>query len=166
MQNDNSKNQINQFPYQVVAEENLTFPFNTELPSRLSKERISQLNYLSYDAELRYGARDKERVDEGSLMIECFGLIEALEMATDFDSGKDFHNNIWRAFSNLIKECPNDRASIFSTYSDLTSLFRVLLKQKEYLDAKLKECNAIVSDFNILDEESVEQVRGGMSNEK
>lgn len=164
MQTNNSKNK--QLPFQVVAEQNLTLPFNSELPSSLSVERINQLNYLAYDAEVRYGERSGDAVGEGAMLVEAFGLVEVLEVLCYFDDDVNFHSNINSAFKELIKSHPENIESIFNTYRDLTVLFRVLLKQQLYLHQKLDDYNAIADDFNTLDTENVERMRGGRNNGK
>jgi len=101
----------------------LKLPFNPELPSALTPERIDELNSLSLKAQIEdEGSISGNKVDENYLAIETCAMQEVHSNLSDFDTHSHFYNNINTAFALLIEKRPNERDSIFTTYQDLNTL--------------------------------------------
>jgi len=80
-------------------------------------------------------------------MAECTQLKEVLEGALQVDAAPDFYRNIEEAFHLLIANRPDQAVSVFETYSQLTSLFLVIKKNKDAIEAMISEINSTILSF-------------------
>ncbi len=171
MQTNNSKNQLSnsqlhsqQLPSQVVAE--IKLPFNPDIPSSVPKERIIELNQLAKNAFLNTEKSSADYSIMHDLIVETCALKEVHEELSDIGEFGDFYYHIDSAFALLIADNPSNIKGVFQTYKDLTSLFRVIEKQKVFIQQKWQELERVMGDINILDSENVARYKaseGGLS---
>ncbi len=160
----NSKNQNNQLPNQVEAE--ITYPFNPKLPSSLMKERIIEINKLCYNAQINDEGLIKENeVDVNSLVTEACAVQEIYEKISDVGEFINFYYHINSAFQLLLVDKPDEVKEIFKTYRDLTSIFRVIEKQKKHIHIKWSEANQILSDLDTLECEELSRLKGARTHD-
>lgn len=155
MQNNNLKNQ-NQLPSQVVAE--IKFPFNPDMPSALSKERINELNQLSLRAFLNKrtsGIPDYNIMND--LIIETCFIKDLAEQIGDINMCGKFYTHIDKAFEMLLTDKNSITKDVFNTYQTLTSLFRLIEGNKDLMNDKWVEAERILNDIDVLDREDIDR---------
>jgi hypothetical protein len=139
----------------------LNLPFNHNLQSALPVERIQELNTLALRAQMgEKGLISEGKIIEDYLVIETCGMLDVYADLSEFDTNHLFYTNIDAAFKLLLENRPNDRDSIFITYTDLTTLFRTIAKQQVFIDRKWKEANQIIKDIDTLEAEGFKRKRG------
>jgi hypothetical protein len=82
-----------------------------------------------------------------SHVAECIQLKEVLEEAMQVGVPLDFYRNVEAAFHLLIANRPDQAANVFETYSQLTSLFRVMERNKDAIEAMISEINSTILTF-------------------
>lgn len=158
MQNDNIKNQNQQLPNQVVAE--IKLPFNPELPSSLSKERINELNQLSLRAFLNKrtsGIPDYNIMHD--LIIETCFIKDLAEQIGDLNACGKFYTHIDEAFEMLLTDKGSNTKEVFRSYQFLTSLFRLIESNKDIMNDKWIEAERILNDIDVLDSEDIKRYK-------
>lgn len=80
-------------------------------------------------------------------VTECIQLKEVLEEVLQVGVPLDFYRNIEDAFHLLIANRPNQAVNAFETYSQLTSLFRVIERNKDAIEAMTSEINSTILTF-------------------
>lgn len=150
----------------METKKTIKLPFNHAMPSSLSNERINELNQLAVRAQLNdQGIIEDNEVDESSLVIETCAMKEVYEELSDIGEYGDFYYHIDSAFDLLLADRPKDTKGIFQSYKDLTSMFRIIEKQKKFIQQRWKEVNLILKDVDTLDCEDIERrkAEGGAS---
>ncbi|PTS91542.1 hypothetical protein DBR11_28875 [Pedobacter sp. HMWF019] len=80
-------------------------------------------------------------------VAECIQLKEVLEEVLKVGVPLDFYRNVEEAFHLLIANRPNQAVNTFETYSQLTSLFRVMERNKDAVEAMIAEINSTILTF-------------------
>lgn len=143
----------------------LNLPFNHNSPSALSVERIHELNALALRAQVdECGSNSEGEVREDHLVIETSGMQEVYDYLSEFDAHRLFYYNIDRAFSLLLEKNPGSSMDVFNTYTQLTSLFRTIARQKKFIERRMIEVNKILKDIDTLEAEGFKRKRGGSDN--
>lgn len=150
MRNNNLKSQL---PDQVAA---VKFPFNPETKSKLSNERIKEINHLALKAEVRNDVFNGISVDESKLVCDTCGQQELLEHLSWVGMHVKFYSHFNRAFMLLMKENPEDRVSILDNFQSMSNLFRTIEANKEYINNVWNEVNELLKDIEVLDKERME----------
>lgn len=152
MQTTKSKTQTIQLPSQVVAV--IKSPFNPDLPSSLTKDRINELNHLALKATIDDRRPVGNKIDNHYLLMEAFAIEELCKALLDVDGDTiDFYYHINSAFKMLLQDRPREFDSVFSSYSKLTNILRLIEKHQKYINIKLNDTQHILFDMDALDEE-------------
>jgi uncharacterized protein YpbB len=80
-------------------------------------------------------------------VAECIQLKEVLERALQIGVSPDFYRNIEAAFHLLFANRPDQAVNVFETFSQLTSLFLVMERNKDAIEAMISEINSTILTF-------------------
>jgi hypothetical protein len=140
----------------IATTQEMALPFNTQSPSTLPASRINELNTLAIKATAVLNRN--EQVSEHNLIIETHAIKEVYESVLEATTGNDFYRNIDSAFKALIGKNPDQRSSVFQTYTDLISMLRIIESNRSTLEHKFQEAAATLNDIDTLDGENLNRI--------
>lgn len=99
------------------------------------------------------------------LLIETSAMADVFEKISEVGTYIGFYENINKAFELLIqhnlKNNPEEVKTVFSNYIQLTTMFRVIEREKERIYKNWSEAQQVLTDINIVDMEDVKRRKGG-----
>lgn len=140
---------------------------DVNLRSSLSVQRLEQLNSMATQAAENSGDMSTESYMD-DLLIETAAMEDIFEQISEVGTYNGFYENINKAFELLIQhnrsQRPEEVKTVFSNYIQLTTIFRVIEKEKAIINQKWTEAQRILDDLNTIDSEDVERRKGGCNN--